>query len=71
MYKFLQFALTDYVNCRKYGEGYKEEDEDNKQILLQIGDNKFDQDLGMARKGFFPERGDYPEKRRTQSVGRE
>jgi len=36
VYRFLQFALVDYVNCRKYGEGYKEEDEANQQILLQI-----------------------------------
>lgn len=61
----------DYVNCRKYGEGYKEEDEDNKQILLQIGDNKFDQGMGMARKGFFPDRGDYQNKERAKSVGRD
>ena len=71
VYQFLQFSLTDYVNCRKFGENYKEEDEINKQILLEIHGDGIEEGLKIARKGYFPQRDPIQARVRASSVAKE
>lgn len=54
VYKFLELALVDYANCRKYGENYKEEEMD-KEMVLEVRD-PYDDEYNLRRKGNFPTR---------------
>jgi hypothetical protein len=53
VYKFLQLALVDYVNCRKYGDNYKEEDMDQ-EMVIEVH-NPYE--VVATKKGHFPNRG--------------
>ena len=64
VYKFLDLALSDYANCRKYGENYKEEEMD-KVLTLEVRDT-WDEEYEMKKRGYFPDRGGSKDKKRRR-----